>query len=131
VSPTEAQRADALKLANRRRSAKSEVRRRMKAGEIHPGLLLTDPAYARRVLSEDELLMLLRMELGDALRRSYRLGPEKARAILVRCRLDPHTRIGSFVNGHRATLREELERRGIWRTWSRITTPEREDDENG
>lgn len=114
------QRNAALELANRRRGAKAEVRRKLKAGEVHPGRLLTEPAYAREVLDDDELTMLLRMELRDVLSRCHRMGRIKAEDLLRQVGLDGYVTIGHFVNGHRATLRGELEERAIWRTWQRL-----------
>lgn len=119
MSPTEIQRKRALELANRRRAAKAEVRRKLKSGDVNPGRLLTEPAYAREHLDDDELEMLLRMELGDVLPRCYRIGPHKSESILKRLRLDPHVKIRHFVNGHRQHLRDELESRPIWQTWAK------------
>jgi hypothetical protein len=105
------QRMESLALANRVRSAKAEIRKRVNGGELHARKLLTSKGYQQEHLRDFEIRVLGEVEVGYFLRIfASRFGPEKTRRALLAAKIPEHRKIRRLGVQQRADLDEVLHR---------------------
>jgi hypothetical protein len=103
------QRMEALGRANRVRSAKAEIRKRVNSGELHPRKLLTSIGYRQEHLTDFEIAVLGEIEVGYFLRIfASRFGPTKTRRALMAAKIPESRKIRRLGVQQRADLDEAL-----------------------
>lgn len=86
------QRMEALRRANEVRTRRARLKKDVKAGEVDPGSVLDDPAYAT-------------MKLIDLLLAVPKVGRTKANRVLVMNRISPSKTLGGLSDRQRGALR--------------------------
>ncbi len=91
------QRRAALEHANRVRSLRAQMKAAIKAGELHPAMVLVEPPAA-----------VGSMKVYDLLLKAPRFGPVKARKVLRACEVSPVKTVAGLTERQRRELAEAL-----------------------
>lgn len=119
---TEEQRLAALEIGNAIRSARARLRKRIEAGELHPGKLVESANYCYAVLPADQRDALLDTEIARFLCWPPGIGRKKAERILSRSGVYASRRIGKLKSKDRKALVDAIKGRGpsLWAKWDRL-----------